>query len=173
MNIQAKHHNAAHEIAAGNGDVAAAKAAGVTDRTIRNWKDDDDFLSLVDSIRAELDRRTMQRWIAQKHRRVDVLMEQADRIRQLRDSRAEDLDGIPGGSTGLIVRQLKSVGFGENNTLVEEYAFDAALNRELRETLKQAAQELGQWTEKSDITSGNQPLAFTINIDRLQGSDDD
>lgn len=93
----------------------------------------------------------MQRWIAQKHRRVDVLMNQAERIQQLRDARAADLATVPGGDTGLIVRQMKSVGFGENNTLVEEYAFDAALSRELRETLKQAAQELGQWSEKQEV----------------------
>lgn len=166
MKIQAKHHNAAHEIAAGNGDVAAASAAGVTDRTIRNWKKDEDFQGLIDDIRSDLDRLTMQRWIAQKHRRIDVLMEQADGMRRLRNARAEDLDHIPGGNTGLLVHQVKSIGFAENNQVIDEYVFDSALSRELRETLKQAAQELGQWTEKQDITSGGGPITFTIDLGR-------
>jgi len=34
------------------------------------------------------------------------------------------MQGIPGGFTGLIVRRMKSVGFGENNCLVDVCAVD-------------------------------------------------
>lgn len=41
---------------------------------------------------------------------------------------------------------------------VMEYAVDTGLLKELREHEKQAAQEMGQWTEKQDITSGGKTL---------------
>lgn len=101
--------------------------------------------------------------------RLQALNTQYVRMQNLMNARAEDMQGIPGGPTGLLVRQMKSIGFGENNQLVEEYAFDAALNRELRETMKQAAQELGQWTEKKELTGRDgQPIAVNHDIrDRL------
>jgi hypothetical protein len=40
------------------------------------------------------------------------------------------------------------------------YNFDAALSRELREVMKQAAMECGQWTEKRDVTSGGEPMVL-------------
>ena len=58
---------------------------------------------------------------------------------------AASIDPYAGGaSTGYIVRDVKN-----NGQAV--YAFDAALMRERRELRKQAAQELGQWTEKTEI----------------------
>ena len=57
-----------------------------------------------------------------------------------------------GASTGLLVKRIKAVGSGANFKLGYEYEFDAALFREMRELEKQAAQDVGDWTEKRQVT---------------------
>jgi hypothetical protein len=57
-----------------------------------------------------------------------------------------DSQWAPGGNTGLIITSFKAVG-REN---VRPHEFDATLSRELRETEKQIAIELKQWSEKVD-----------------------
>jgi endonuclease/exonuclease/phosphatase family metal-dependent hydrolase len=44
---------------------------------------------------------------------------------------------------------VKQVGAGRDVQIVEEYAVDVPLLKEKRETMKQAATELRQWTEQS------------------------
>ena len=61
------------------------------------------------------------------------------------EGRAADMASVPGGASGLLVRQYKQTG---KDSYEVEYAFDAALPREMRATMQQAAQELGQWLEK-------------------------
>lgn len=58
---------------------------------------------------------------------------------------------VPGGNTGLLVRTTKGIGSGDTFQIVDEYAVDTGLLRELREHEKQAAQELGQWIDKSEV----------------------
>jgi hypothetical protein len=60
---------------------------------------------------------------------------------------------VPGGKSGLLVRQLKAVG----KHTVEEYSFDAALARERRALLQHMAQELGEWVEKRQMVNDITP----------------
>lgn len=93
------------------------------------------------------------RGIADKQNRVDALNDRWERMKQVIAERAESREyaDAAGGETGLLVKTYKQVGSGENAQLVEEYAVDTGLLREMREHEKQAAQELGQWTEKQEI----------------------
>jgi hypothetical protein len=61
-------------------------------------------------------------------------------MRRLIEARAKDLAEIPGGDTGMIVKDLKG-----RNADQPVYKFDAALVAELCRHEKQAAEELGQW----------------------------
>jgi len=56
-----------------------------------------------------------------------------------------------GARTGLLVRTEKVIGSGANARIVQEYAVDTALLKELRETEIQAAKELGQWSERQEV----------------------
>lgn len=89
--------------------------------------------------------------IADRQNRVNALDMRAKLMEELRQARAGDMGSVAGGSTGLLVRQYKKVGTGRDAEMVEEYAFDAALFREMREHERQAAVELGQWEEKSQV----------------------
>src|SRR5207247_2573388 len=56
-----------------------------------------------------------------------------------------DLAGIPGGNTGLLVRDYKG-----RNADQPVYKADTTLMAELRAIERQAAEELGQWDTKSE-----------------------
>lgn len=75
---------------------------------------------------------------------------------QLRDVRRGLPRVAPGMETGLIVRGYKVTG----GMTFEEFTFDAPLLKEMRAHEEQAAKELGQWTEKQDVTSGGKPVTL-------------
>jgi hypothetical protein len=60
---------------------------------------------------------------------------------------------VAGGKTGLLVREYK----GHSDLPV--YKLDAALLKEMRDLEREIAIELGQWTEKKELTgAGGEPL---------------
>lgn len=83
--------------------------------------------------------------IANKNARLRKLDRHAKRIEQIAEERAKDLEmlAVAGGSTGFITRDVKTVGSGPLAQVIDVYEFDAALSKEYREVLRQAAQELG------------------------------
>jgi Terminase small subunit len=72
----------------------------------------------------------------------------AIRRRRMLDARAKDPESqwAPGGNTGMIITGEKAVA----SRIVRTHEFDATISRELRETEKQIAIELKQWSEKVD-----------------------
>jgi cytochrome P450 len=134
-------------------NAAICARVGISPATLARWKNSPQFASRVEehlgSCRAEV----RVRGIAQLERRVQALDDRWNRMRRLIEERAADreLAGVPGGTTGLIVKRTKAAGSGETFQLIDEYVVDAALLRELREHEKQAAQELGQWVETRTV----------------------
>jgi hypothetical protein len=75
--------------------------------------------------------------IASRRNRVKVLQERYERLERVIAARAADESlTAPGADTGLLMRTVKRTKWG----VVEEYAVDTGLLRELREHLKQVAQ---------------------------------
>jgi phage terminase small subunit len=79
-------------------------------------------------------------------------------------ARAEAYDGAaPGASTGLLARTYKQVGMGQAARLVEEWTVDTGLLAELRQLEQHTAKELGQWTERNELTGkGGAPLLIRV-----------
>ncbi len=164
-------------------DEAIAEKVGIAKRTLERWKDAPDFAARVAEHVERFRVVVRSRGIAVIENRVQALQERWDLMKQIIRERAQapEMAEVPGGSTGLLVRQIKLVKvYGsdedeppgddeatEGETLhslklsvpVEEFVLDTGLLRELREHEKQAAQELQQWTEKRDLTSDGKPLA--------------
>lgn len=69
---------------------------------------------------------------------------------------------VPGEKTGLILKRAKQVG----DIIVLEHEADTALAQDIRATLRQAAQELGQWEEKQKVTG-------QVEVKRVIGVEDD
>lgn len=174
----AKHERFAAFVAAGLSATAAYIKAGYSDksangaevsasRLLRNAK--------VGARIAELSKRVVEgvikAEIGKRNDRVAALNERWHLMRQVISERAADAryraqqaaekakkDGkpapapIPGDMTGLLVRRARSVGSGKAATVIVEYEVDTGTLKELRGHEQQAAQELGQWTEKTDST---------------------
>src|SRR5438445_11658046 len=72
-----------------------------------------------------------------------------------------DLADIPGGNTGLLVKDYKG-----RNADVAVYKADTALMAEMRATERQAAQELGQWVARQDERHNAINLVELLNAGR-------
>lgn len=142
-----------------------AECLGVTRQCLDKWKRHPDFQGRVAQLLAEIRAAILAEGIADRVKRVRAQNDRWDRMRRVIDERAEDpqFQDVAGGRTGLIVHNVKGVGKGEDFRLIDLYEVDTGLLAEMRATEKQAAQELGQWTEKRDIVSDGRALnAATI-----------
>jgi hypothetical protein len=158
-------------------DELIAAEIGIGRRTLATWKTDPAFRERVAEIVEQVKAALVARGILEKQNRLDALNERHQRMCEVIRQRAENLNNVPGGgNTGLLVRQVKGIGKGEDFQVVEEYAVDTALLRELREHEKQAAVELGEWTEKREHTGKDGEDLFkhiTVEIvDPHEGSDE-
>ena len=127
--------------------------------------------------------RVRRRGIAGREKRIDALAARYRRKCQVMAERAADprMANIPGGTTGLIVitdwkEVALPIGDGPGATIptmVPIHEVDTRLSKELRAHEQQAAQEVGQWATKTEITgSDGGPLnvAFEQAIARIYGT---
>lgn len=132
-----------------------AEQVGVEERkTLYRWQQHPEFSQRVAEIRAEYRKAVLERGIANVTVRIAALNERHQLLQRIIAERADayEMQDVPGGSTGLLTRELRSMGTGQHQTVIEEYKVDTGLLNELRQHEKQVAQELGQWTEKRELT---------------------
>jgi hypothetical protein len=141
-------------------------------RTLGQWKEHPHFMARVEGHINEFRRRVRLRGIAILENRVAALQDRWDKLKQVIKERGEssEMQTVAGGKTGLLVRQLKKVGAGADAEMVEEFVLDAALLKEMREHEKQAAQELGQWSDKHEHDHGG---AVQIEFDLTKLTNDE
>jgi hypothetical protein len=128
---------------------------GVSKPTLWRWSKHPEFIDRVNSIVDEIREEALRLGIAVRERRIAALNDRHRRMSELIDARASDpaMADVPGGTTGLLVRVAKVIVRGGDSQVVETFAFDAALVRELRRHEKQMAQELGQWNQNPDVSA--------------------
>lgn len=130
-------------------DVAIAAAVGVTKSTLEEWKLRPEFAERVQEHVQAFAAAIKEKGIAERVNRVAALNDRWRSLHQVIEERAADETMTAAGArTGLLVRTYKQ----GKMRLAEEYAVDTGLLAELRQHEKQAAQELGQWTEKRELT---------------------
>jgi AcrR family transcriptional regulator len=132
-----------------------AERVGVSRQTIWNWRQDEAFQAVIARHVDELTREVRSFGIGQLHNRMRALQDRHRRCQRIIDERAIDpkMDGVPGGSTGLLVHEVKIVGTGKAAARVDLYSVDVALLAEMRAIEQQASKELGQWVEKREDES--------------------
>jgi transposase-like protein len=132
-----------------------AAQLGIHDRQLRRWKKHPVFAELVADIAEKLAAEIRGKGLVELRNRVNALNQRWNRLHRIIDDRAKDKTmRAPGASTGLLTRTYKQIGSGESAEKVEEYQVDTGLLKELREHEKQAAQELGQWSDKAKVEQG-------------------
>ena len=103
--------------------------------------------------------------ISSRSARVQALQNRWNRLRQVIQERAAspEFADVPGGATGLLCKTY--VGKDANTPV---YKIDTGVLSELRHHEKQAAEELGQWTEKREVTDADKLAArvAAINLGR-------
>jgi len=152
-------------------DEKISETVGTTRTTLNRWKLLPLFNDAVSGHAHELERRMLRLAIARKRDRLKILDSLQSKIMLVIDARSTQYPDVPGADTGLLVGQLKqvkhiSIGKDSTETRQEdqwEYSADTGLMRELRATQEQAAKELGQWSEKKEIT-GADGAAFAIQL---------
>jgi hypothetical protein len=132
-------------------DQQIAEACGIHKVTLERWKLRPEFQARVVEHRKAWASEIKARGIAERQNRIDALNVRWKAMQQVIEERSADqtMVDVPGGRTGLLVHRLKGVGSGEKFQVVDEYEVDTGLLKELRDHERQAAQELGQWVERS------------------------
>lgn len=144
-----------------------AEEIGVTVQTLINWRTRDDFQARVREKAEEIAYETSTLHYSDRNRRItslDALARSLDQVMLERGefynnlAQAED-KVIPGGRTGLIVRQRRMIGTGPKAEIIEEDMIDRALISEYKDTLIHIAKERGEWSDKREISGpGGAPL---------------
>jgi hypothetical protein len=133
-----------------------AEKIGVDRGTLYRWGKRPDFAAHLESLHEVYRQQVLRRGIAVKERRIAALNDRHLRMQRVIEARADDpaRQDVPGWTTGLLVHDVKTAGVGEAATVVDLYAVDTGLLKEIREHEKQAAIETGQWTEKRELSGG-------------------
>ncbi len=180
-------------------NIEIAAKVGVTRQSIREWKQYPEFMARVDSHVAAMSDAVRERGIANRERRVAALHDRWRRMLRLMEDRAAEMVGVPGGETGLLVKQIKAVkvkgrgpagragtqlalwdpeegdgALADGGTVeVAEYVVDGTLLKELREHEKQAAIEMGQWEQAETPPDDRLALLADEVLLELQAEDAD
>jgi|SRR5579884_153391 len=136
-------------------DDEIAAQCGIARSTLARWKDLPEFQARVRAHVDELGRALARYHIARRDKRMALLQERNNRLHQIVAERAEDpdMEDVPGGQTGYLVRTFKIVPQGDDNPakIIPEYSVDTGLVSALNTVEKQAAQEAGQWANKHEV----------------------
>lgn len=153
----------AQAISEGKTNVEAAAIAEVSPAAIWHWRRHPKFIQLLGRYQERVERESAATGAALRSARMRKINRHVARIEKVFDERAEQLkDLVAGGSSGLIAHDQKSIGSGPNAEIVDVYEFDAALSREYRGVLEQAAKEIGgQYDEGA---AGSNPHGQRVNI---------
>lgn len=143
-----------------------AASVGVIRQTLDLWKLRPEFQARVASIVAAYADAIKGEGIANVKNRVAAQNDRWERMKAVIAERAvsDEMANVPGGKTGLLVHTYKMAG-GKEPVVMDEYAVDTGLLSEMRAHEKQSAQELGQWTEKQEVTGKDgKPLAAGVAV---------
>lgn len=168
FSITTQHLEAARLFADGLSQPEVAKAIGRKTTTVRSWYDQPEFKDEIQRF-IEAAREAVQRkGIAEKENRLAEYDRRWREMKALMKARAEwDVlieENVPGATTGLICRDFKGI--------LPVYKVDVGLLKEMRELEKQAAIEVGDWTEKQELTGadgGAIPVSIEAAINKAYG----
>lgn len=148
-------------------DTSIAVKCGFSRSTFYRLKNTRNFRAKVNELVSEIELRIMSRGIARRGQRVKAKNDRWYGLKHIIAERGADPDmqTVPGGKTGLLVRTQKILGKGQDAQVVTEFAVDTGLLAEMRALEKDAAIEKGEWTEKRDVTKRDEP--WTLDLTRL------
>jgi transposase-like protein len=133
---------------------AVAAEVGIQPTTLWRWRHEKPaFRNALREALAVAETDARQFAVAKRVKRVEALDEvHAGLLRMISERKARYAgEDHPGAATGLLVKTYKSIGSGAAAYAEIEWAVDRPLIQALLEVQKQAAIELGQWSERADV----------------------
>lgn len=148
-------------------DEKIAQQLSIARATLARWKTEEVFKDRVTEIinaRAEALKKKGIRLRENRLAKLNSVVEKIEQVFAERAARATLSPEVDDEQCPQIVGELKTgVVLIQHKRFGTEYAIDAPALREYREYLKQAAIEVGEWTEKQEITGAdNGPLTVQI-----------
>lgn len=130
-----------------------ADALEVSPRTVRRWKTEPALIDQVYEAIRQTRNELQKKGVRERNNRLSAIDAVVEKIQAVIAARAALFQADPlalaqGAGTGIVVKRMRTVGSGDSAEIIEEYEVDVAPLRELREQLKQAAIEVGEWAEK-------------------------
>jgi hypothetical protein len=143
-------------------DEVAAKL-GIRPKVLRSWLKLPDFAARIEAQIIGRRRALLRRGLARVETRIRALEDRWRKLIQIAEERAAlpEMADIPGGRTGFLISSGRLIG-RKDDLPVYLHELDSALLKELRDHERQAAQELGQWTEGE--TANEIPKLCGLNV---------
>lgn len=144
---------------------------GISRTQFFKWRQDPLFDRLLEESRAAYAKRFFHIGLVNKEQRLMHLNDMHERLMEVIEERAESpiYKEAPGGSTGLIVKTIRIITpKGKPPIRINEYKVDTATLAELREIQRDVAEEMGQLTQKHELTGLDgkplQPPQINVNF---------
>jgi len=149
-------------------DEQIAESIGITRKTLFVWKKKPGFAARVEEIAVLLSEQALKQGISRRERRLAVQNETHNKLLTVIAERAKDaeLQTVPGGKTGLVIKTVKGIGKGEDFRVVEQYQTDTDTIKAILAIHEQTAKELGQVVERVEIEEKDKYASMTD--DQLQ-----
>jgi len=142
-------------------DQQIADSLGVSRQSIVRWKKNPRFAERVAELGAIMCEQALKHGIARRETRVSVQHEMQSKLLTVIAELAKDaeLQGVPGGKTGLVCKTVKGIGKGDDFRVVEVFETDTPTVKALLALHEQAAKEMGQIVERHEVAEVN-PYQF-------------
>lgn len=139
--------------------VAVGYAPGQAAKNANRLTKNEGIQARIREIQTQISRRLIDLEITNRNNRLQAIQHRWDLMREVifERGRHEDFQRVPGGSTGLLTLDYK--GKDANQPI---YRFDAPLMAEMRLAEKQAAIEMGQWSEEKAPVEVSRAFAGSV-----------
>lgn len=143
-----------------------AAELSITVVTLGRWEAEPEFAAEVEAIRASFRQGLIDKGIADKANRLEYYENIMRRMFVIIEARScePDAELVRGERSGLIARDVR---FSKTGEPIDIGRVDKALLSEIREYLKQAAIEVGDWQERQTVTNVNVEQLSDEQLERI------
>jgi hypothetical protein len=137
------------------------EVVGVSARHLQNWAKKPDFQEMIENARLVYSKRFLTEGLAQRGRRLLVLNQVHEKVLDAVTERAnsDDMQNVPGGTTGMVAKQIKGIGKGDDFAVIETYSIDTPVVKSILEIHNAVREELGENKQRLEMTGPDgQPL---------------
>ncbi len=167
-------------------DNEIAAAVGINTRTLQRWKHQSAFAAQVGGHIGAIQAGMLRLTIAKKHKRLAVLDQLHTKSLAVIEARAQRYQATMSDDAAVVAAQAARSVFGRETPfeavtglLVEketvnnagyrtvEWAVDRGLIQEIRSLHEQAAKELGQWVDRSEVSQTAVVQVIGVNVEAI------